>query len=339
MDAKAADARNIAAICWEEPDGRLDLPWHITWWLDGEIYRDIAYAADSEEKYALIPRESGQFAVLLTAPDGGELPRPEGYAPWATQQAWLCDWGDSGLENKRLLASGVIDCRTADNGAALMIYENGKTFLALYDGQGYREALIPMEAGVNDVIRAARDATGLWVVTANERGKQNAYRPLVIRDGHTIWQGEPSGFIYSAFTDGQGGYFVVNTMSKNRTDLIRYDGNASRLWKKELSCGGKSLGALPRLDSETGHTVAAGLRTAKSQGIYQAYRLELDEKGRRVSLDVREYPGVEEISASLTVIPGTGEIWLLIDRYDETGARFIPFESLPAIDDPGVRIN
>ena len=48
---------------WDEPDGRLDLPWHVTWWQDRKVFRDLPYYVGG----AVSSLHSAKF---LVNPDG-----------------------------------------------------------------------------------------------------------------------------------------------------------------------------------------------------------------------------------------------------------------------------
>lgn len=320
------DARNVAARCWEDASGAADRPISLAWWRDGTLYRQIEYAWGEDER-ALAPC-GGDCRVLILDAKGD-------------RRAVLYDWTDDGLSHPRVLAEGVIDHRETENGIALLRQGAEHAVLSLYDGQGRPEGDLEMAAGIDSLVRAARDGGGLWVVTVDIRRESNDYRPMVIRDGRVIWQGETGGLLYSAQMDGQGGYFVCESLSGDRygpLTITRYDGQANRVWRGQLSGKKVVVSALSRIDPATGHLVLAGIASANSRGVRRVYRLEADAAGGTVSLDVRSCPAGEDVDVGLYLSPDTRELRALLRFANGRPAVWTPFEALPPGDDPNIKL-
>ncbi len=334
VDVWPLDAENVAASCWEHETGDADEPLYLTWWRQGTIYRQIRYTW-TENNRDLVPIDGDTCRVLTLEADG-----ETGYRP-APTRATLYDWTAAGMENSRVLAEGVISRRINRNAIALLRRAEGKTWLCLYDGGGAPEAELEMAEGIDNVISAARDDGGLWAVTVAARPINNNFHPMVIRDGQILWEGDTGGLVHAAQMDGAGGYFVVERLSGSQyapLTITRYDDHGGRLRRWELSGKNVVLSAQSRMDPATGNLVILGMATANSRNFRCVYRLEADEKGRILSLDTRACPGGEEIRGNLYLSPDCREARVLLRRLDGTPASWVPFEALPAGENPDIRL-
>lgn len=332
--------RDVVTLGWEDTNAMP--PAHLTWWRDGEIHRDITLDAENDMRYTLIPRADGSCGVLKRQADGGRVPVPEGYSEWQTSRVVMYDWKMDGLQNERVIASGVSDLRAAQSGFGfgLIRLEGNSPFLSLYDDQGRLEADLPLPDGVNSLVKfPTRGDDGLWGVTVNKR-MQDDYLFLAVQNGRRLNPEEYNKLAYSAFADGQGGYFVTARLSDNQyapETICRYIAAGKRLWKKQLSGKNVVINAFPRIDPQTGHLILSGIASANSRGVKRAFCLEADEKGKTLRLDVRDCPAGEEYAFSVYTDPANGQIHLLIRHYDDYFAAWVPFEDLSQGENPGIK--
>ena len=98
--------------------------------------------------------------------------------------------------------------------------------------------------------------------------------------------------------------------------ITRYDEDGNQLWRKTLK-GNKVVldaGVVISMDPETGHTVLTGTAMANSRKVYRVYRMEVNDQGKTVSMDVRESDYHNRIYYNVHVFPDTGNTWVLFDE-------------------------
>ena len=112
FQAYMLDEHNIAAYCWNTPNGALNEPLFLTWWRDGEIIREYQFTWD-DPGIELVPRRDGTVAVLRMSSEIGIC---------------LYDWTDEGLVNEKQLSKEWVDYTYCTDGIALLGGENGKNY-------------------------------------------------------------------------------------------------------------------------------------------------------------------------------------------------------------------
>ena len=310
----------------------------LVWWRDRAVYRSLSIEQDTGN-YELLPRSDGTFGVV-------HISKREDAS---RRNVILYDWEEEGLVNGREIpVTGLVRYNVEKDGFALLGDNGSKTLLKLYDGYGNLEAQIEVSREIDFVIRTVRVGPGGWLTTVSQSLKPGSYMLLMIRDGAVVWQKGPGKELHTVFPDGQGGFFTCADQDDSTfTPLViaRYDGNGNQLWRKTLKGNKVVLGTASTvisLDPETGHTVLTGTAMANSRKVYRVYRMEVDDQGKTVSMDVRESDYHNRIYYNVHVFPDTGNTWVLFDEaltypYDYPAA-LVSFEALPKADNPGIEL-
>ena len=310
----------------------------LVWWRDRAVYRSLSIEQGTGN-YELLPRSDGTFGVV-------HISKREDAS---RRNVILYDWEEEGLVNGREIpVTGLVRYNVEKDGFALLDDNGSQTLLKLYDGYGNLEAQIEVSREIDFAIRTVRAGPGWWLTTISQSLKSGSYMLLMIRDGAVVWQKGPGKELHTVFPDGQGGFFTCADQDDSTfTPLViaRYDGNGNQLWRKTLKGNKVVLGTASTvisLDPETGHTVLTGTAMANSRKVYRVYRMEVDDQGKTVSMDVRESDYHNRIYYNVHVFPDTGNTWVLFDEaltypYDYPAA-LVSFEALPKADNPGIEL-
>ena len=288
--------------------------------------------------YELLPRSDGTCGVVHISK-----------AEEASQRkVTLCDWEEEGLVNGREIpVTGLISYAVVKDGFALLDDDGTQTFLKLCDGYGNQEARIEVDRALNDVSRTARGGPGRWFAMVSQKGRTEYTNKnlLIIRDGSVVGKIGPLTRTFSGSLDGQGGFFLCTPKGESTykpMEIAHYDENGNLLWKKTLNGNKVVLSVRAYIDPETGHTVLTGTAMANSRKVYRVYRMEVDDQGRTVSMDVRESNYHNSIYYSVYVFPDTGNTLVLFDDSttypDDYPAALVPFDALPKADNPGIEL-
>jgi hypothetical protein len=310
------------------------------WWRDRAVYRTF-HMEQGMGNYLLLPRSDGTCGAVHISKEEDTSRR----------KVVLYDWEEEGLVNGREIpVTRPVRYDVVKDGMALLDDNGSQTLLKLYDGYGNLEAQIEVSREIDFVIGSVRVGPSSWLTRVCPRMKGDSYLLLMIRDGAVVWQKGPGKENPSprVFPDGQGGFFIwdyQDDSTYNPLVLTRYDENGNQLWRKTLKGNKVVLGTastVSSLDRETGQTVLAGTAMANSRKVYRVYRMEVDDQGKTVSMDVRESDYHNRIYYNVHVFPDTGNTWVLFDEaltypYDYPAA-LVSFEALPKADNPGIEL-
>lgn len=308
----------------------------LVWWRDRAVCRVVSIEKGTGI-FEPLPRSDGTCGAVHISK-----------AEEASQRkVTLYDWEEEGLVNGREIpVTGLVRYNAAKDGMALLDDNGSQTLLKLYDGYGNLEAQIEVSREIDFVIRTVRAGPGWWLTTVSQSIKPDTYMLLMIRDGALVWQKGPGKEPHSVFPDGQGGFFTCADQDDSTyTPLViaRYDGNGNQLWKKTLKGNKVVLGeasTVVSIDPETGHTVLTGTAMANSRKVYRVFRMEVDDQGNTVRMDVRESDYHNSIYYSVHVFQDTGNTLVLFYAsypYDDPAA-VVPFDALPKADNPGIEL-
>ncbi len=307
----------------------------LVWWRDRAVYRAF-HMEQGTGNYELLPRSDGTFGVV-------HISKREDAS---RRKVILYDWEEEGLVNGREIpVTGLVRYNVEKDGFALLDDNGSQTLLKLYDGYGNLEAQIEAGREIDFVCSSVRAGPGWWLTAVSQWIKPDSYMLLMIRNGAVVWQKGPGKENPAIFPDGRGGFFTcANQDDSTYKPLViaRYDGNGNQLWRKTLK-GNKVVletGVVISIDPETGLTVLTGTAMANSRKVYRVYRMEVDDQGKTVSMDVRESNYHNSIYYSVYAFPDTGNTWVLFDEsypYDDPSA-LVPFDALPKADNPGIEL-
>ena len=100
----------FVAETWEDRYGDVRNDWHVTWWKDDHILREVDYDPLGTIRYWAAPHMNGTCGILETSAqklsDGSS----------ADAAVTLYDWTDEGLTNPRPVAEGVTEVRAVFGG-------------------------------------------------------------------------------------------------------------------------------------------------------------------------------------------------------------------------------
>lgn len=314
----------------------------LVWWRDRAVYRTF-HMEQGMGNYLLLPRSDGTCGAVHISKEEDTSRR----------KVVLYDWEEEGLVNGREIpVTRPVRYDVVKDGMALLDDNGSQTLLKLYDGYGNLEAQIEVSREIDYVIGSVRVGPGWWLTEVSPWMKTDGYILLMIRDGAVVWQKGPGKENPRVFPDGQGGFFIWDYQDDSTyTPLVltRYDENGNQLWRKTLKgnkvvLGGPAASTVISIDPETGHTVLTGTAMANSRKVYRVYRMEVDDQGRTVSMDVRESNYHNSIDYYVHVSPDTGSIWVLFNQFNDYANRYeypavlVPFDALPKADNPGIEL-
>ena len=321
------DEHNIAAECWETREGYSEQKRFLTWWRDGQAYREIEYAWD-EPDLTLLPREDGTCAVLSIGENGIRL-----YA-----------WEDAGLENERTLSEQWRCYYLAGRGVAVTAGEGEAARLRLYDAYGNEEADIPVptDGPAFLITGALRDQNGLWLAAGCPEGQGERHLLLCVRDGKILWQKDTGEQAYRLQSDGQGGFFTLLTVGLGTypaLEITHYDQQGRHLGKRILRGDKVLVGCAIRFDPTSGGYVLWGKAVAGSRGVFDVFRMETDGEMNMKALDVRKFNFENQLDYGLfTPDAERAFVYLRLDGYDDYALLAVPYRDLPGAGNPGLTL-
>ena len=334
------DAHNVVVRvrCHGEDYG----PWHVTWYRDGEVYRDIEGTGprmDHEEGKLCIPKPAGwdgkELSMSYCTRKGeaeyiwgvyGLGPDPENY------ETYLAQWTENGLEQ----AASPPDswCGSYDNGR-ITVFSGEDAWRIRQDDE---ETLLPkdgLDGGViADCVPAGEGVILLKIVTTNpgafavclDHG-QERYRVELPRE-ETI-----EGRLF--MPDKNGGFFCVDGFRPGDYEpayLMHYraDGQPDR----KLEVSGRRVVVnicASSLAPGSGLCTLYGTAVANSRKLYTAFAMTLDEDLNVISLDVRKVDPEYGCYDPMIYTAPDGTAWVYVNKL--AGKRslwpvLIPFSML-----------
>ena len=127
-DVKLLRDGEFVAETWEDRYGDVGNNWHVTWWKDDHILREVDYDPLGTIRYWAAPHMNGTCGILETRAqtliDGSS----------AGAAVTLYDWTDKGLTNPRPIAEGVTEVRAVFGGFSVWKKETRE--ISIYDDSG-----------------------------------------------------------------------------------------------------------------------------------------------------------------------------------------------------------
>ena len=328
-------------------------PWHVTWYRDGEIYRDLEGTGprmDHEEGNLCMPKPAGWDGEELSMSYCtrkrkseyvwgvyGLTPDPENY------ETYLAQWTENGLEQAAFAPeswfgsfdNGRITVSSEEN-AWRIRYANEETLLPKdgLDG-GVIAACIPVGERII-LLKIVTRTSGAFAVCLDHG--QERYR-VALPQEETI---EGRLFI----PDINGGFFCVDGYRPGDYSpmyLMHYWSNGQPDRKVELS-GRKVVVNVcaSAIDPGSGLCTLYGTAAANSRKVYTAFAMTLDEDLNVIDLDVRKIDPEYGCYDPMVFTAPDGTAWVYIN--DLTGKYnlwpvLIPFSMLQkSRNKPGITV-
>ena len=320
-------------------------PWHITWYRDGEKYRDQAWLVedpyleggivpepavwDGEHLTVTFSERKGAFRTVIL--DGMVSPDPDNY------ETYIAEWTENGLENRReppenrwyIQAAGRLAIRFGDGQLRLF---KGETEIPLPEAFRTlpREKIVSLECfpwGEESCLLAYLDYQEKLMdrhyhVVCSDHGKERYDVTLADEDE---WDVMP---------DGKGGFLIRNGWPEGNYEPVRMthytaDGEPDR--KLELKGNEVVIRTGPSATDADGNFILYGSAVAESRKVYSVFRMTMDGEMNLRGLDVRDIdPDYGAYMPGIYAAPD-GTAWVLIFRPEaERGPRpvLIPFDLL-----------
>ena len=144
------------------------------------------------------------------------------------------------------------------------------------------------------------------------------------------------GFNDTIEFDANGGLIVCTAPSEDYTveQITRFDAENRVLYQKTLSAPKTIVSVTDAFPSADGSVTLYGTAMANSRKLFTVYRLDLDAQGNIAAVDIRDFTTrvgyLYDVRAD-----AQGHIYAIARDYKKPIA-VVPFEDLPAHDDPGL---
>ena len=337
------DAGNAVVIARTDKD----VPWHVTWYRDGELFRDLAgYIESPFMEDGVIPRPviwdgeqltmffSERQEAFRTVRDEHDcvIADPENY------KTYLAKWTEKGLEKISELPDNWY---TMDLGKTVIRHENG-AFRILIDGNEMTlpddlahlpvENTLnldcwPVDDGVFLLAYISRDDFIQHVVCADHGVKKYD----IVIDPMESWLLLP---------DGNGGCFNrPDNLAADPYDPIKLthygaDGKADR--DMELKGDRVVLRLLDAAAGPDGRLTLYGSAVSESRQVYTVFAMTLDDSLKTADLDVRNIDPTYGAYCPYMKTAPDGTAWVLIFTMNNAGYGrpvMIPFTELEKSED------
>lgn len=340
VDIYMLNGNSLVAETWSDRYGDITRDWHITWFQDGEILREVDYNPIGNCFYEPVSHMDGTCGMIeiLVIKDRDESDQQENWI-----RVTLYDWDENGLVNPRLIAEGFVDVETTSGGFTILDEKSKE--LRIYDAVGnYCCALSNVE---NKPIRLEFDRMGnIWLLTVKyTNGFMNSnYTLHCFREGTLQWEqkmDEGTAF----FPDQEGGLYCVVRLgsgSYRKVGITHLNNAGQEDLRKTLSADKVVLGCNVSTNPETGEIYLTGRAVANSRKVYCVYRMTLDQNWNMTDLDVRKMDYYHDINPRVFMnldndfyVHSNG-----LDENDQGGIQpvIVPFDELEKTDNLGIRI-
>ena len=144
------------------------------------------------------------------------------------------------------------------------------------------------------------------------------------------------GFNDTIEFDANGGLIVCTAPSEDYTveQITRFDAENRVLYQKTLSAPKTIVSVTDAFPSADGSVTLYGTAMANSRRLFTLYRLDLDAQGNIAAVDIRDFTTrvgyLYDVQAD-----AQGHVYAIACDYKKPIAA-VPFEDLPAHDDPGL---
>ena len=340
VDIYMLNGNSLVAETWSDRYGDITRDWHITWFQDGEILREVDYNPIGNCFYEPVSHMDGTCGMIeiLVIKDRDESDQQENWI-----RVTLYDWDENGLVNPRLIAEGFVDVETTSGGFTILDEKSKE--LRIYDAVGnYCCALSNVE---NKPIRLEFDRMGnIWLLTVKyTNGFMNSnYTLHCFREGTLQWEqkmDEGTAF----FPDQEGGLYCVVRLgsgSYRKVGITHLNNAGQEDLRKTLSADKVVLGCAVSTNPKTGEIYLTGRAVANSRKVYCVYRMTLDQNWNMTDLDVRKMDYYHDINPRVFMnldndfyVHSNGQ-----DENDQGGIQpvIVPFDELEKTDNLGIRI-
>ena len=326
---------SLVAETWSDRYGDITRDWHITWFQDGKILREVDYNPVGNQFYSPVPHMDGTCGIIeMTLDKDREESRT---------RITLYDWNENGLVNPRMISDDADDVHVTTGGFA--VRSKSTKELRLYNAVG--ELLYILKDEENRPIKLEYDRLGIfWVMTVQYRKdfEENIYTLHCIKDGAVSWEkklNEATTF----YSDQQGGLYCIVRLgsgSYRTVGITHLNSTGEEDLRKNLSADKVVLGCTVSTNHETGEIYLTGRAVANSRKIYNVYRMTLDRDWNMTDLDVRRMDYYHDINPR--VFRNLDNDFYAhsngLDENDEGGINpvIVPFDELEKTDNPGIRI-
>ena len=328
----------FVAETWEDRYGDVSNNWHVTWWKDDHILREVDYDPLGTIRYWAAPYMNGTCGILETSAqklsDGSS----------AGAAVTLYDWTDEGLTNPRPIAEGVTEVRAVFGGFS--VWKKEAREIGIYDDSG--KLLFEMTDAENMPIRLAFDHLGnLWFATTiyGKTYEENTYILRQIREGKIVWE-KKLPFAPAVFPDEKGGIYTaehVGTGSYKSIEITHIDAAGNKVMTKLMKADKVVLGCCILVKPETDELILAGTAVANSRKVYKVYRIVVDANDWTIKKsDIRTMNYYNDYTLYVAR-DLDGNCYTFASGNDELDAGninpvLVPFDVLDKTDNPGIRL-
>ena len=335
VDIYMLNGNSLVAETWSDRYGDITRDWHITWFQDGEILREVDYNPIGNLFYMPVPHTDGTCGMIeMTVAKDREENRTG---------ITLYDWNENGLVNPRVISEDADDVRVAFGG--FTVRNKNTKELSLYNNAG--ELLYLLKEEENRPVWLECDRLGnFWVMTVHymKDFEENIYTLRCIKDGAVNWEkkvNEGTAF----YPDQQGGLYCIVRLgsgSYRTVGITHLDSTGEEDFRKTLSADKVVLGCAVSTNPKTGEIYLTGRAVANSRKVYCVYRMTLDQNWNMTDLDVRKMDYYHDINPRVFMnldndfyVHSNG-----LDENDQGGINpvIIPFDELEKTDNLGIRI-
>ena len=181
VDIYMLNGNSLVAETWSDRYGDITRDWHITWFQDGEILREVDYNPVGDCFYQPVPHMDGTCGMIeMTVAKNREESRTG---------ITLYNWTENGLVNPRVISEDADDVQVTFGG--FTVRNKNTKELSLYNDAG--ELLYLLKDEENRPVKIERDRSGnFWVMTVQYRKdfEENIYTLRCIKGGAVSWEKE-----------------------------------------------------------------------------------------------------------------------------------------------------
>jgi len=328
----------FVAETWEDRYGDVRNDWHVTWWKDDHILREVDYDPLGTIRYWAAPHMNGTCGILETSAqklsDGSS----------AGSAVTLYDWTDKGLTNPRSIAEDVTEVRAVFGGFSVWKKETRE--IGIYDDSG--KLIFEMTDAENMPIRLTFDHLGnLWFATTiyGKTYEENTYILRQVCEGKIVWE-KMLSFAPAIFPDEKGGIYTVEhvgTGSYKSIEITNIDATGNKVMTKLMKADKVVLGCGILAMPETDELMLTGKAVANSRKVYKVYRMVVDASDWTVkNTDIRAMNYYNDYNLYVAR-DLDGNCYTFASGIDELDAGninpvLVPFDVLDKTDNPGIRL-
>lgn len=346
--------REFLSTGWSDPEGSTDRFWHVTWWKDRRVFRDLPYspggALRALSSADFLVDGQGNFRVMVFSPIGEE----DGAASGRRTRCDLFEWTEKGLVNPHPVPTlpDADACRStwarAFGPYAVAEWRGADAHrLFIYDLDARLQAALDVPLNRNhQLLHITETEAGVFLAEFRSVRLDPARYTLLCLDAKGVrWKKEYKDTV-GIRADGRGGaVLTVNQKGSSYApyDVVLVDRDGRETARKQLSGSRVVVGlGAPQWDEATRTYTFHGPAVANSRRYYTVYRLVTDEGLNPVAWDVRALSGAYgDYSPDIFRTPEGGVFVFTrsISQGGFTGAcALVPFDALPTAQSPGLTL-